>query len=36
MRIYYLEDLVVKSATLCYERYFDCQDMKNWPVMFYL
>ena len=36
--IYYgdlLKDLVVKCAYFCYERYFEHQIMKNWPVMIY-
>ena len=23
----------LKCANVCYERYSECQDMKNWPVM---
>ena len=30
-----LQDLVVKSANFCYERYCECHVMKNWPVMVY-
>ena len=30
-----LYDLVVKCAIFCHERYFECQIMKNWPVMIY-
>ena len=25
----------MKRANFCYETYFECQIMKNWPVMIY-
>ena len=25
----------MKCANFCHERYFECQIMKNWPVMIY-
>ena len=30
-----LKDLVMKCANFGYERYFECQIMKNWPVIIY-
>ena len=27
--------VVIKRVNYCYERYFERQIMKNWPVMFY-